>query len=116
MAGFGNAQHAGGGAQLAAPIHSVGKRFGQALGDPAIAFGPGEHAFARVIHRLARRVKPVAAGKVVDARPGRHARHARAVVVAAAVVQVPEQVLVIQALLRQPSTESHGIQRLMGRR
>src|SRR5690606_39354161 len=45
---------------------------------------------------LARRGKAVPAGEIVDAGPGRHAGRAGAVVVAAAVVQVPAQVGVME--------------------
>ena len=111
-AGFGNAQHAGAGLQLALRL----ERGGQLLGEPAVALGPGQHAFAVFGHGFARCMKAVAAGKVMQPGPGRHAGHAGAVVVAAAVVQVPAQVRVVQALLLQPRFKSHSIQRLMGGR
>ncbi len=58
---------------------------------------------------LRRAAKAVAAGNVVQPGPGRDAGNAGAVAVAAAVVQVPAKVCVVQALLLQPCFKSHSI-------
>ena len=104
MAVFCDAQHAHPGVQAALRLHGLG----QALRQPAVAFGPGEHAFALALG-LARGMKAVAAGEVVNARPGRDAAAVGAEVVSAAVIQVPAQVAVVQALLVQPRFKSKSI-------
>jgi hypothetical protein len=55
--------------------------------------------------------KTVAAGKVVQPGPGRDGGEAGAVVVAAAIVQIPAQVRVGQAMGVQPSFESDSVLR-----
>ena len=101
-----DAQHAAGRVQLA----SLGQRLGQALAEPAVAFGPGQHGLAGVVAGIARRVKAVAAGEVLHAGPGRHARAAGAKVVAAGVVQIPAQPGVGEALHVQPMGKGLGVQ------
>ena len=76
---------------------------------PGVAFGPGENRIRR-LGLVARRVEAVAAGEVVDAGPGRDGGQARAVVVAAGVVQVGQQALVAKALAGQPGGEGLGVQ------
>jgi hypothetical protein len=74
------------------------------------AAGPGQHrAFARIGG------VPVAAGEIVQAGPGRHRVVPRAVVVAAAVVQVPVQRPGGIAFAFQPLFERDGVQRAPGR-
>ena len=109
---LGNAQHAAAAVQLAGGV----QRRRQLARQPAIALGPGQHAFGFigvVGVGVAGRAKTVPAGKVMDARPSRHPRTAGAVIVAAAVVQVPAQVRIIQPLSRQPTIKIHSIKRLL---
>ena len=94
----------------AAALHAPGVRRGQARGQPGVAFGPGEDGVAFSVF-VARCVKAVAAGKVVQPGPGRHGRGAGAVVVAATVVQVPQQPRVVDLLARQPGGKGDGVQR-----
>ena len=111
MLGVGHANHHPTGVQ------ALFERRRQFAGQPAIAFGPGEHAFAFAPITpavLARRVKAVAAGEVVNARPGRHGGDACAVVVAATVVQVPAQVRVAQSVLPKVSIKSDSEQMSIG--
>ena len=92
------------------PVH-------QLLRQPAIALRPGQHLLAILIRVeilcRTRRMKAVTTGKVMQARPGRHTVNARAKVVAAAVVQIPEQVFIIQPLLGQPVVKTLRIQTRM---
>ena len=75
----------------------------QPAGEPGIALRPGEHALA--LGLFARRVEAVAAGEVVQAGPGRDGGDAGAVVVAAAVVEVPAQVRVVEAFAVEPGAK-----------
>jgi hypothetical protein len=80
-----------------AGMQALLQRRGQTPGQPGVALGPGEQAFA--FSRLQPRgVKAVAAGEVMQAGPGRHRGNAGAVIVAAAVVQVPAQVRIGEAI------------------
>jgi hypothetical protein len=56
-------------------------------------------------------MKAVPAGEVVNAGPGRDVFDARAVVVAAAVVEVPAQLRVAEAFAVEPADEREGIER-----
>ena len=105
-------------------VQAIAHGRGQARGQPGVALGPGERAgaFVRVfvraaVNALAGRVKAVAAGEVVNAGPGRHAGQTGAVVVAAAVVQVPAQLRVVQAVLGQPRFKiDRVLRKLAGRK
>ena len=55
------------------------------------------------------RLKAVAAGKVVQAGPGRYMGAARAKIVQTGVVQVPAQVGVVQLVLLQPVIKSNSV-------
>ena len=101
-----DAQHA------VADVQALAQGRRQALGEPAIAFGPGEGAgFAfGPLARFPGGMETMAAGEVVDAGPGRHAGQPGTVVVAAAVVEVPAQVRVIEALGAQPGVGGEGVQ------
>ena len=89
----------------------------QLLRQPAIALGPGQHLlairFALMLGLRTRRVETMAAGEIVNPRPGRYAAQTGTEIIPAAVVQIPEQTLVIEALLRQPLVETlcieHGM-------
>jgi mono/diheme cytochrome c family protein len=96
----------------AAGVQAAGQRCGQALHEPGVALGPGEHALAvaGTTAVVAGRLKAMAAGEVVQPGPGRHLPRAGTVVVATAVVQVPAQALVVQALAGQPVAEEHGVE------
>ena len=112
---LGNRKHAAVGRQLGAfeALH-------QLLRQPAIALRPGQHLIAlficAMLCRRARRMKTVTAGKVVDAGPGRDPADTRTKVIAAAVIQIPEQALISQPLRRQPLIKTLRIQLCMGRR
>ena len=95
VARFGHPQHG------AATMDAAGQRRGQALHEPGVAVGPGEDRFAFRC-AVAGRMKTVATGEVVQAGPGRHGAGTGAVVVAAAVVQIPAQAFVGEALCGQP--------------
>ena len=99
-------------AQHHAPgVQARAQRRGELLGQPAVALRPGQHARVLVWRGLgAGGGKAMAAGKVVQARPRGHHANARAVVVTAAVVQVPAQRGAVQLLLVQPRLKSHPIQ------
>ena len=77
---------------------------GQALDQPRIAFGPGEHRFA-LAGIVAGQLEAVAAREVVQAGPCRHGVEPGAIVVAARVVEVPEQQRVVEPLAREPLRE-----------
>ena len=109
VAQFADTQHG------AAGVQAVAQRRGQALGEPAVAFGPGQHAFG-FIRFVAGCMEAMAAGEVVDASPGRHRGRARAKVVAAAVVEVPAQVRVGKVFGVEPVRKRHRVQRLVGGR
>ena len=84
--------------------------------EPRIAFGPCQHsvAFSAVV---ARRMEAVSACKVMDASPGRDVCEASAVVVAAAIVEVPAQMRVTEAFGVEPCREADRIERQhLGRR
>ena len=100
-------------AHHAAGQQPLAQRCGQLAAEPAVALGPGQQAGFLVarLRRLARRVEAVPAGEVVDAGPGRDGVDAGPEIVAAAVVQVPAQLRVGEALLAQPCTEKHGVLR-----
>ena len=79
-----------------------------AAGDAAWdAAGRRQHRIADHVPRLA-----AAAGKVVNARPGRNFGAARAVIVATGIVDVPVQVRRVEALRQQPVAHVYPIQRL----
>ncbi|MGF6350279.1 hypothetical protein QF040_004992 [Variovorax sp. W2I14] len=96
---------------------ALAERHSQLLGEPAVAFGPGEHAVAfgvRIVGaaaRIARRMEAVPAREVMNAGPGRHLFDARAVVVAAAVVEVPAQLQVAETFAVEPARKGDGVER-----
>ena len=55
-------------------------------------------------------MKAVTAGEIVNAGPGRDPAQARAEIIAAAIVQIPEQALVVEAQGRQPAIETQGVE------
>ena len=92
-------------------VDVLAQRLGDALRQPCIAFGPGQHRIALVV-LTARRTKPVPARKVVQPGPGRHLVRTGAVVVAAAVVEVPAQRRRGEPFTVQPLRERELIQRV----
>jgi len=104
----------------AGAVQALTQRRGPALRQPGIAFGPGEDGFAIVAFGFAlclitRRVETMAAGEVVQPGPGGDPGRRGAVVVAAAVVEVPAKVRVIEAPLIQPLREGLCVQRSLQR-
>ena len=105
---------------------AIGRQLGafealhQLLRQPAIALRPGQHLITLFVRAMlcprARRMKTVTAGKVVDAGPGRDPADTRTKVIAAAVIQIPEQALISQPLRGQPLIKALTIQLCMGRR
>ena len=96
----------------------------EALGQPGVALGPGQYALVTLgqvadtkaataatasAFPCLRCVKAMAAGEVMQTRPSRHGSAACAVIVAAAVIEVPTQVRIAQALLVQPFIKSYSI-------
>ena len=116
---FGDSQHRAIGDDLgmAQPVHQLG-------GQPAIALGPGQHlvavlagvVFVEAVRQRPWRAKAVTAGKVMHAGPGRDPVNPGAKIVAAAVVQIPQQALVLNAVGSQPAGEQLLIECRMGRR
>mmetsp|Transcript_6203 Transcript_6203/g.25063 ORF Transcript_6203/g.25063 Transcript_6203/m.25063 type:complete len:545 (-) Transcript_6203:80-1714(-) len=98
MPALGHAQHG------AAEVDAVAQRLGDAGGQPAIALRPGQHRLP-LGGLVARGVEAVAAGEIVQAGPGGHGGGIGAEVVAAAVVEVPAQAGVAQALGVEPCRE-----------
>ncbi|WP_393937967.1 sensor histidine kinase [Piscinibacter sakaiensis] len=95
-------------------LQPIAERRSHAPRQPAVALGPGEQAGLVVAAVFARRMEAVAAGEVVQAGPGRDPGGAGAIVVAAAVVQVPAQRRRMQALGVQPAVEGLGVERGQG--
>ena len=98
-------------------VQALAQRRSQPSREPAVAFRPGQHgvAFRRLI---ARRLEAMTAREVMNAGPGRYGGDPRAVVVAAAIVQIPAQAGIGQPFAIQPLRESGRVERPMagGRR
>src|SRR4030095_12410072 len=73
----------------------------QAIGDPAVAFGPGERAD----------LVWFAAGEVMQAGPRRDRVGARAIIVPARVVDRPPQPWRIEPLIAQPLGHARAVER-----
>ena len=95
-------QHAG--------VQAVPQWRGQACAEPGIAFGPGEHAIALGVFS-AGRVEAMAAGEVVQPGPCGDLGRPGAVIVAAAIVEVPAKRRGVETPFVQPGREGHGIER-----
>ena len=97
--------------QRRAPRENVlAQRFGHGLGEKGIALRPGEHGFTLGLS-VARRMKTVPTGEVMQPRPGGHLRQPGAVVITATVIEVTQEALIGELLAGQPSGEGLRVQR-----
>src|SRR5204863_8169207 len=97
----------------ASSLQARAERRRQPFGEPGVPLGPGEKAFAAfaAARLLAGRAKAVPAREVMQSCPRRHVGAAGAVVVAAAVVEVPAQRGGRETVAVEPGGEGDAVER-----